>query len=225
MISPTLFVFLGDLKDNNNRDWFGAQKSRYEASIKEPLLEFVRDFRIPLASISSRYQAIPKVGGSLFRIYRDVRFSKDKRPYKTSAGIHFRHECGKNAHAPGFYLHLEPSNVFAAVGIWGPDMPTLTLIRQAIVTNDLAWESLMEDPEFRKAFPRMLTGNELKRPPRGFDPNNRFVHDLKRRHFVAIADLSEDAVCAPDFSGRLVEIYRSGRHFMEFITTAVGLAW
>ncbi len=224
-IPPTLFAFLNDLKANNNRNWFRANKDRYDSCVKEPLLEFIRDFDIPLASIASHYRAIPKVGGSLFRIYRDIRFSKDKRPYKTAAGVHFRHEAGKTAHAPGFYLHLEPGDVFTAVGIWGADVPTLTMIRQAIVTNDLEWEHLIQDREFRGTFRRMLEGNELKRPPRGFNPNHRFVNDLKRRHFVAIADLSEEAVCAPDFASRLIEDYRRGVHFMKFMTTAVGLPW
>ena len=224
-IPPALFHFLTDLKANNNREWFKANKGRYESCVKDPLLTFIREFGLPLASVSSHYQAVPKVGGSLFRIYRDVRFSKDKSPYKTAAGIHFRHEAGKNAHAPGFYLHLAPGEVFTAVGIWGPDVPTLTMIRQAIVANDPEWERIWNDDAFRGAFRRVLEGNELKRPPRGFDPNHRFVEDLKRRHFVAIADLSEEEACAPDFPHQLIEYYRVGQRFMEFITDAVRLPW
>ena len=108
LIHSTLFEFFVDLRQNNTRDWFKDNKQRYESIVKEPLLQFITDFRVPLAIISPHFSAIPRVGGSLFRIYRDTRFSKDKSPYKTAAGVHFRHEAGKSVHAPGFYLHLAP---------------------------------------------------------------------------------------------------------------------
>ena len=116
-----LFDFLIRLKVNNDREWFQANKARYEEQVKAPLQAFIGGFDERLARLSAHFVADPRpVGGSLFRIYRDVRFSKDKSPYKTAAGIHFRHERGKDAHAPGYYLHLEPSECFAACGLWMP---------------------------------------------------------------------------------------------------------
>src|SRR5688572_21278461 len=124
--TPRLFQFLRELKANNDRSWFQANKGHYESDVKQPLLEFIADFGPPLREISEHFDADPgPVGGSLFRIYRDTRFSRDKTPYKTHAAAHFRHERGKDVHAPGFYLHLEPDNVFAACGIWHPDSDTL----------------------------------------------------------------------------------------------------
>ena len=125
-ISPALFEFLSDLKSNNDRSWFNANKQRYVESVQAPMLEFISEFAIPLAQISPHFRADPRPnGGSLFRIYRDTRFSKDKSPYKTNVGAHFRHESYKDAHAPGFYLHLEPEACFAGLGIWRPDSKSL----------------------------------------------------------------------------------------------------
>ena len=224
-IQPALFDFFRDLDANNHREWFLANKHRYEADVKEPLLRLIVEFTGPLGEISTRFRAIPKVGGSLFRIYRDVRFSKDKRPYKTAAGVHFRHEAGKSAHAPGFYLHLGPGEVFAAVGVWGPDTRTLTRIRQAIVNKPGTWEGVTTDPAFTAIFSTAFHGKSLKRAPRGFDPNHRFITDLKRRHFVASTALSEGVACQGDFLKRLAGIYGNGAHFMEFLTRANGLEW
>ena len=119
-INPELFTFFRELKENNNRDWFQANKARYESQVREPLLQFIADFGLRLAEISPHYLAdARRSGGSLFRINRDIRFSSDKSPYKTAAGVQFRHESGKDVHAPGFYLHLEPEGIFAGVGICG----------------------------------------------------------------------------------------------------------
>ena len=106
----------------------------YRAEVRDPMLDFIAAFGEPLAAISPHFRADPRPnGGSLFRIYRDTRFSKDKTPYKTNVGAHFRHTAGKDAHAPGFYLHLEPGACFAGCGVWHPDGPTLAGIRDTIV--------------------------------------------------------------------------------------------
>ncbi|MCH7945702.1 MAG: TIGR02453 family protein, partial [Armatimonadetes bacterium] len=112
-LKPELLKFLSDLKKNNNRQWFQKNKDRYESDVREPLLKFIEAFEPRLHKISPHFIAdARKTGGSLFRIYRDTRFSHDKRPYKTHAGVQFRHERAKDVHAPGFYLHIEPKQVF-----------------------------------------------------------------------------------------------------------------
>ena len=133
---PSLFKYLRDLKNNNERPWFKANKARYEEELRGPMLRFIEDFAPHLEKISVHFLADARpVGGSLFRIYRDTRFAKDKTPYKTHAGAHFRHVRAKDVHAPGFYLHMEPGNVFMGAGIWHPDNPTLGKIREAIVAD------------------------------------------------------------------------------------------
>src|SRR5882724_7417188 len=125
--APALFRFLRDLRKNNDREWFLAHKDVYERDVKEPALAFISAFAAPLRKISPHLVADARpIGGSLFRIYRDVRFSNDKRPYKTHVGIHFRHAKAEGAHAPGLYLHLEPGDVYAAAGIWQPDGAALS---------------------------------------------------------------------------------------------------
>src|SRR5215216_1552303 len=156
--SPELFAFLRDLADNNDREWFAANKARFVAEVQEPALAFVEDVGLRLPDISRHFVADARTtGGSLFRIYRDVRFSKDKSPYKTQVGIQFRHARARDAHAPGFYLHLEPAGVFMACGTWHPDRDTLHAIRTAIATRPARWQAIVDELAFR------LGGEALKR--------------------------------------------------------------
>jgi len=223
-ITPELFTFFRELKANNNREWFEANKNRYEKQIREPLLQFIADFGLRLAEISPHYVAdARRSGGSLFRINRDIRFSKDKSPYKTMAGIQFRHESGKDAHAPGFYLHLEPDGVFAGVGMWQPDAPALSKIRNAIVAHPERWQRAISDEGFRAIF--TPGGESLKNPPKGYDPNHPFIEDLKRKDFIASTSFSETEVCAPDFMDRFSEVCRRTAPYVGFLTTAMGLSW
>ena len=167
-ITTALFDFLRDLRDNNDREWFAAKKGRYLAEVRDPMLDFIGAFAAPLAEISPHFVADPRPnGGSLFRIYRDTRFSRDKTPYKTNAGAHFRHAAGKDAHAPGFYLHLEPGMCFAGCGVWRPDGPTVTKIREAIDVERDAWTRVTTARDFTETFE--LEGDSLKRPPRGYE--------------------------------------------------------
>ena len=223
-IRPELFEFFRELKNNNNREWFQANKKRYEADVREPLLQFISDFGLRLPEISPYYVAdARRSGGSLFRINRDIRFSKDKSPYKTAAGIQFRHESGKDVHAPGFYLHLEPDSVFGGLGIWHPDTPTLNKIRDAIVENPDRWQQIVTDESFGARFE--LSGDSLKRAPKGYDLDHPLIEDIKRKDFIAGTPFTEATVCAPDFIDRFTEVCRIGAPFVEFLTTAIGLPW
>jgi len=144
--SPDTFGFLGELRANNNRDWFLANRARYESVVRDPFLQFIADLAPRLERISPHLVADPRPsGGSFIRIFRDTRFSKDKSPYKWHAAAHFRHVKGKDIHAPGFYLHLEPRQVFAANGLWHPDPPTLARIREAIVASPARWERALSN--------------------------------------------------------------------------------
>ena len=223
-IKSELFIFLSELKENNNRDWFQANKDRYENDVKDPLLTFIAAFAERAPEISSSIMVIPRVsGGSLFRIYRDMRFSKDKTPYKTGAGLHFRHKRGKDVHAPGYYLHLEPGEVFAGCGIWKPNTETVNKIRRKIAEHPDMWLAILEDKKFNKTF--TLGGDSLIRPPKGFDPDHALIEDLKRKDYLASIVLNEKIVCQPDFLDYYVELCTIAAPFMEFLTRAVGLDW
>jgi uncharacterized protein (TIGR02453 family) len=223
-ITPELFDFFRELKQNNSKQWFQNNKERYEQRVRLPLQRFIMDFEQSLRRISPHFRADPRpVGGSLFRIYRDVRFSPDKSPYKTHGGIQFRHERGKDVHAPGFYLHLEPANVFAAVGIWHPDSAALGRIREAIAADPKAWLRAKTDPDFRGIY--QLSGESLKRAPQGYDPNHPQIEDLRRKDFIAHVELSEEDACAPDFLVRYARLCARTAPFMRFLTEALDLPW
>jgi uncharacterized protein (TIGR02453 family) len=212
---PELFDFLRQLKRHNNREWFAKNKQRYEEVVRDPALTFIASFGPHLHKLSPRFVADPRPSrGSLFRIYRDTRFSPDKRPFKTHVGIHFSHASGKDAHAPVFYLHLEPENCFAAAGVWHPDNAALTRIRLAIVAEPEAWAKVRRKLE--------IEGDSLRRPPRGFDPNHRFVEDLKRKDFVASVELTEAQICGAKFMPEFTAACRSMLPLVEFTTRALG---
>src|SRR4051812_22321043 len=222
--SPELFSFLRELADSNDREWFAANKERYVAEVQEPALAFIEDVGVRLPEVSRHLVADPRtVGGSLFRIYRDVRFSKDKSPYKTHAGIQFRHEQARDAHAPGIYLHLEPGSVFMACGTWRPDGDTLHAIRTAIAARPARWRAMVDEPAFQQRF--RLSGETLKRPPAGFDPQHPLIDELKRKDFVAIADLSEADATAGDFLDRFLELCAAAGGFMRFLCESARVAY
>ena len=222
--NPALFEFLIDLKSNNSRDWFKANQARYEADVREPMLAFISDFGPLLHDISERFEADPrKAGGSMFRIHRDVRFSKDKSPYKTQVGAQFRHEAGRDAHAPGFYLHLEPGGVFVGVGLWRPETAVAGRIRQAMVEDPESWIAASRAEEFVADW--RLSGESLKRPPRGFDKNHPLLEDLKRKDFIAVIELDDAVVCQEDFLQRFAGLCRSSAPLMRWLCDAVEVAF
>ncbi len=222
--SRALFEFLAELGINNDREWFKANRDRYIADVRDPMLAFVSDFAERLHTISLHYVADPRpVGGSMFRINRDIRFSKDKSPYKTNVGVHFRHEVGKEVHGPGFYMHLEPGGSFAGVGIWQPDSETLGKIRGAMDANPVKWEHLLADKGFSKQFE--VEGDSLKRAPKGYDPDHPLIEHLKRKSHIASTSYTEEQACAPDFIDVFTEGCRTASPFTEFLTKAVGLPW
>ena len=220
--NPELFAYLRDLKRHNDREWFLAHKDRYEQAVKEPALRFIAGFEPHLRKISKEFLAIARpVGGSLFRIQRDIRFSKDKSPYKTHAGIRFLHRNAKNVHAPVFYLHLEPKGSFAGVGIWHPEPPALVKMRQAIVDDPKGFRRVVDATAFRKRFDR--DGDSLRRPPRGYDPEHPLIDELKRKDHVALCRLDERDVVRPGFDKRLAEIYSAAAGFQRYLCRALGV--
>lgn len=219
---PALFAFLRDLRENNDRDWFNANKDRYIRNVLEPAQRFISDFGPRLKKISPNFNADPRPsGGSIFRIYRDVRFSRDKSPYKTHLGIQFRHKQAKDAHAPGFYLHLEPGQIFCGAGMWHPDGKTLTAIRQAIDANGTRFKRVAHGGRFREFYEP--AGDSLKRPPRGFDAEHPMIEDLKRKDFFGLAKLTQSAATSADFMDRYTETSKAATAYVRFLCEAVGV--
>ena len=218
--TPKSFKFLQKLAKNNNRDWFNEHKQEYEDVIRTPALTFIGEISDDLADISPHFYAIPKkVGGSLMRVYRDVRFGKDKTPYKTHVGIQFRHALGKDVHSPGFYLHIEKNNCFIGVGIWRPDSPSLAKIRQRIVASEKKWITASQDKKFRKQFE--FTGESLVNAPRGYAKDHPFLEDLKRKDFIALSTISEEDICSPKLKSLILKRFKTGEPLMKFLCNAL----
>ncbi|HKC49734.1 MAG TPA: DUF2461 domain-containing protein [Myxococcota bacterium] len=217
VIPPSVFAFLRTLARHNERAWFNANKERYQREMRDPLLAFIAGFAEKLERITGRLVADPSpVGGSLFRIYRDTRFAKDKSPYKTHAGIYFGRAEGRDSPAPGFYLHVEPGKVFMAAGIWRPEPDVLKQVRDAIVAQPARWKRVGRGLD---------DGEKLARPPRGYPAEHPLVEDLKRKQFIVSHEFGERDASKPGFSERYAAACRAAVPLLEFLTEAVGRDW
>jgi uncharacterized protein (TIGR02453 family) len=220
-----LFDFLAELAANNNRAWFQANKSRYQDVVVTPMAEFILAMAPRLETISEHFIADPRRnGGSMFRIYRDTRFSKDKRPYKENVGCQFRHRIGRDVHAPGFYVHLQPGEVFFGGGIWKPDSTTLNRIREAIIDNPSAWKKATSGATFSKRFGG-LRGESLQRPPRGFSAGHPLIDDIKRKSYFAMQQVDQAVACGPQFIREVEKAFSCVSPLMEFISFALELPY
>ncbi|GJM09486.1 MAG: TIGR02453 family protein [Lysobacteraceae bacterium] len=219
--SANTFRFLDELKANNSREWFNNNKDRYEEHIKAPTLKFIKDFAGPLKKISNKYSAIAKInGGSMFRIYRDTRFSRDKTPYKTWIAARFNHVEAAKTPAPGFYMHLARGDVVMAAGIWHPPSPALGRIRQFIANNPQNWKSIVGSDTL-KGFD--FHGESLKRAPQGFDPEHELIDHIKRKDFALFRRYDERLACSPDFMPSFVRDCNKVAPFVDYLCAALGL--
>ena len=209
--------FLADLKRHNDREWFVANKERYETKLRDPFLDFIADAGPELQKINRNLVADPRPsGGSMFRIHRDVRFSKDKSPYKTHAGAHFQ-LGGKGVLGPGYYLHLEPGECMVAGGMWMPEPGSLQAIRERISSHAAEWT---------KARGRLdPAGDALKRPPRGFAPDEPMIEDIKRKSFTASVPLADAQVTSTDLMRTFIRNCRGIAPLMRFLAGSTGAPW
>lgn len=216
-----LLRFLTELKHNNQREWFQANKARYEREVRDPALRFIEAFAPALAAISPHFEANSKpTGGSLFRIYRDTRFSADKSPYKTHIGVHFRHASGHDVHTPGFYLHLEPGGSLAGIGLWEPEGPALARVRGRIVAASGEWSAIRSEVA---AAGLTWMGEGLSRPPKGYDKDHLHIEDLKRKSFAVQRILRDDEVTSPDLLDLFVGACQDAAPLNRFLAGALDL--
>jgi len=218
----SLIDFLEKLKNNNDKNWFADHKQEYEELVRTPTLAFIEQMDQWIRLISPHYEAISKkVGGSMMRPYRDVRFSKDKSPYKTNVGIQFRHEIGKDVHAPGFYLHIEPGNVFLGAGTWRPAPDSLRAIREHIALKPDGYKDAIEHAPFTEFY--QLEGDKLVRPPKGYDKEHRLIEEIKRKDFIGVCHLDESYLLEGDLCEKVARLYGRAQPFQKFLCDALQL--
>jgi len=222
--SPKCFEFFEELSNNNNRDWFLRNKSRYETEVREPMLAFIADFAPRLRKISACYVADPRPsGGSMMRIYRNLRFSRDKTPYKTNAAAAFGHRDAARFDAPSFYLSLSPAQGFAGAGLWHAQADGVRKVRDAIVARPASWKNSISHRGFRARFE--MAGEILSRPPRGYDPAHPLIEDLKRKDFATGMQFTRKEVCSDQFLNQFTGACVASAPFMKFLTEALGFKW
>jgi uncharacterized protein (TIGR02453 family) len=216
--------FLKQLARNNNRTWFNANKARYEELIRHPALCFIADMGLELARLSPNFEAVAKkMGGSLMRVYRDTRFANDKTPFKTNVGIHFRHAEGRDVHAPGFYVHIEPGNCFLGAGIWHPEAAVLNAIRAFIADNPNAWKQATRARTFARDW--ALVGDSLSRPPRGYPADHELIDDLKRKDFIACANFDDGLINERGLVKHAAQSFKRAADLMSYLCMAVEVAY
>jgi uncharacterized protein (TIGR02453 family) len=219
------FAFFRELKDNNGRVWFETNKQRYRDSVQAPMSDFISAMAPKLATISKHFVADPRPnGGSMFRIHRDVRFAKDKRPYKEHAACHFRHALGRDVHAPGFYMHFAPDEILIGGGMWMPPADALAQVRGAIAAKPAAWKKVLTDKAFTKHFER-VEGEALTRPPRGFDAGHPFIEDIKKKSFFAMREGGVKLALSPKLVDETADTLRSASPLMKFLCGALGVPY
>lgn len=222
--SKDFFKFFRDLKKHNDREWFETNKDRYKTLVVAPMSDFIAALAPLLAKTSPNFTCDPRPnGGSMFRINRDVRFSKNKEPYKTHASAHFRHAAGKDVHAPGYYLHLAPGQVFFGGGMYMPEPPALVKIRTRIAEKPADWKKARDAASIKKTYGGITSRDALTKPPRGFDPGHPMIEDIKRKSFFVGAGSDEAAASSPAFVKTVAKAYSDAAPLMQFLCTAVGV--
>lgn len=209
--------FLEDLKKNNTREWFQEHKDRYLEAKKE-FEDFMTAFLPQIAEIDKELAGL-EAKQCIFRIFRDVRFSKDKSPYKTNMGAAMTRGGRKSGNAT-YYFHVEPGNIFVGGGIWMPPAPQLKAMRQEVYYNAEEFKEIINDPGFKKYFTQ-LDGEKLKRHPRDFPPDFPDIDLLKYKSYIVGDHLDDDIIDSTKLSDELLKIYKALYPFNRFINRAL----
>ena len=218
MINKTTIQFLTDLKKNNTREWFEANRKRYEAG-KENIIELAAQAIKAIGAFDKDIAELePKQ--CIFRINRDVRFSKNKAPYKNNMSLVVS-KGGKKSETAAFYIHIEPGQAFIGCGFWGPEAKKLASIRQEIDYNFKDFQKIIAAKKFKETFTEGLsTEDTLQRPPKGYDDQNPAVAYLKLKSFVAMKKISDADLQSKDFVKILLDAYKAVKPFIDFLNTA-----
>jgi len=216
-------AFLRGLARHNDKTWFTAHKHEYETHVREPFQRLLLDLQPALTEISPHFRADPRnVGGSLFRIYRDARFSHDKSPYKPWQGANLFHVRRREVPSPSFYIHLQPENHFVGAGIWHPESDTQRRVRQFIFDNPNTWDTVIRNPALRRRF-TLDNSETLIRPPRGFPADFAHIEALKHRNWVLTRTVNDNTMTGPRLYQTLVKDLQVLAPFVDYLCAALDL--
>lgn len=221
MIRKSTIDFLSNLKKNNNREWFEKNKEKYLAAkenveeFSNELISFISTFDKSIAGLTHK--------DCVFRIYRDVRFSKNKAPYKTNMGASIN-SGGRKAMTAGYYIHIEPSKSFLAGGVWMPPSDQLKKIRQEIDYNGKQFHKILDDKAFKKYFGGLdeSEGYKLARPPKGFDKNHPNVELLKFNSYIVWHQYNQKEILSKKFAGEVAKGAKLMKPLIDFLNEAIG---
>ena len=218
MISKSTLDFLKKLKKNNNRSWFEKNKHHY-LEAKEDIEDTVQHLITEFSKFAPELKEL-KAKKCVFRIYRDVRFSKDKRPYKANLGAGLN-QGGKKVHSPGFYIHFEPGNSFIAGGIWMPEPPELSSIRQEIDYNAKDFLKIIKNNTFKKYFKTLDQDDKLKTVPKGYDKTHPQIEFLKLKSFLVLHHFTDKQIMARSAVKDIAKIAKEIRPLNQFLKKAM----
>lgn len=218
MLQPSTLKFLRDLKKNNNKPWFDEHREQYE-NAKADILALTAQM-INAIALFDKPIGILEAKNCTFRINRDVRFSKNKDPYKSNMAAYFNKD-GKKGIGAGYYLHIEPGKSFAAGGIWMPEPAVLAGIRQEIDYNYKEWQNIITRKSFTKIFTDGIRGDILTRPPKGYDENNPAIEFLKLKSFIVSKSFRDIEVQNSSFVKEVVKTFSAIKPVIDFINTTL----
>lgn len=215
--------FLADLADHNDKRWYDANRERCDRELVEPCRALVRRITAEIGGVFPEITGSDaRSGGSLTRLHRDVRFSKDKRPFNAHVGMHFWHRSGKKMEVPGFFLRVAPDEVLLGTGLHGPEPGPLEKIRRDLDRDRRGWEKASRDPAFVRLWGG-LEGESLKRVPAPWPADHPFAEDLRRKDFTAFVRWKGAEAAKPSFAAKAVEHWRASGPLMGFLCRATGL--
>jgi uncharacterized protein (TIGR02453 family) len=217
MIQKSSLQFLTDLKKHNNKEWFDANRKRYDAA-KEDIYATIEKL-IPAIGTFDKAIAQLQLKDCVFRINRDIRFAKDKTPYKTNIAGYFA-QGGKKSDAAGFYMHIEPGKSFLACGCWWPEAPLLSKIRQEIDYNFDDFKKTITTKKFKDTFGAVETKDTLQRAPKGYEETNPAMEFLKLKSFVITKALTDEEIQHKDLIKNITAVYKAAKPFVDFLNTA-----
>ena len=216
----TTLDFLKKLKNNNNREWFDSNKNEYLAS-KEIFEEFVSELIKGINKFDKKVSLDLKPKDCTFRIYKDVRFSKDKTPYKNNMSASIN-PGGKKSNIPGYYFHLEPDGCFLAGGVYMPMPDVLKAIRQEIDYNPLPLINILKSASFKKEFNGLDEEDKLKNPPKGFNKDHAHSEILKNKHFIVSRKFENKVILKKEGLSKTLDSFKAMYPFLDYLRKAIG---